>query len=156
MDLVLSRLDVPHYLHPTYPPIQALNETGGLYTPDNDDDDALPLKTAAWLGTLAGVFDQFPDLKLVLGHMGEMLPYMLTRSNSLLGPTKTRGASLPETYARNVWVTTSGFFSLDPFATVLKTTARDRIMFSVDYPWATNEDGVRFMEGVEGFGNGYL
>ena len=52
MDLVLSRLDVPHYLHPTYPPIQALNETGGLYTPDNDDDDALPLKTAAWLGTV--------------------------------------------------------------------------------------------------------
>ena len=76
------------------------------------------------------MFDQFPDLKLVLGHMGEMLPYMLTRSNSLLGPTKTRGASLPETYARNVWVTTSGFFSLDPFATVLKTTARDRIMVS--------------------------
>ena len=179
----LQRLDVPIYLHPTYPPIQQVVQSGGLYASDN----SYPNSIAAVLGTsgwgwhsdcgiqflklwLAGVFDRFPDLKLVLGHMGEMLPYMLARSTSQLGDAKDTGASLPDTYARNVWVTTSGFFSLDPFATLVRVTAWNRIMvcilcvdkgsgekltcgdffqFSVDYPWSTNEDGIGFMEALK-------
>ena len=140
----LERLNVPIYLHPTYPPIQEVNQTGGLYTPD---DDAYPETVASILGTagwgwhsdcgvqflrlwLAGVFDRHSGLRMVLGHMGEMLPYMLARSASAIGPAKTTGSTLQETYAKNVWVTTSGFFSLDPFATLLRTTARERIMVS--------------------------
>ena len=64
----------------------------------------------------------------MLGHMGEMLPFMFSRANFTLGAAKTEGASLPDTYARNVWVTTSGFFNLEPFKVVLGVTARDRIM----------------------------
>ena len=137
-------LDVPIYLHPTYPPIREVNETGGLYTASNHsypDTIASYIGTAGWgwhsdCGTqflklwMSGVFDRYPNMKIVLGHMGEMLPYMLSRSNSTLSPAKTTGASLAETYENNVWITTSGFFSLDPFATVLGTTAKDRIMVS--------------------------
>ena len=137
-----ERLNVPIYLHPTYPPITAVNETGGLYTPGND---TYPQTTASIMATSgwgwhsdcgvqflklwqAGVFDRHPSLKTVLGHMGEMLPFMLARSSSQLDYKKTSGSGLKDTYQRNVWITTSGFFSLDPFATVLRTTAKDRIM----------------------------
>ena len=69
----------------------------------------------------------------MLGHMGEMLPYMLARSSFWLGPGKRNGVELEEAYKRNVWVTTSGFFSLDPFATLLRTTAKDRIMVCLSF-----------------------
>jgi predicted TIM-barrel fold metal-dependent hydrolase len=140
----LERLEVPIYLHPTYPRIQEVNGTGGLYTPDNkvySEPIASVLGTAGWgwhsdCGLqflrlwLAGVFDRYPGLKVVLGHMGEMLPYMLARTDFVLGATKPAGATIPETYAKNIWVTTSGFFSLDPFSTLLRTTSVDRIMVS--------------------------
>ena len=137
-----ERLDVPIYLHPTYPRTEEVNGIGGLYTPDNG---VYPVPVASVLGTagwgwhsdtgvsflrlwLAGVFDRHPGLKIVLGHMGEMLPYMLARANEILGAAKPAGFTVPEAYAKNVWVTTSGFFSLDPFSTVLRTTGMDRIM----------------------------
>ena len=137
-----ERLDIPIYLHPTYTPIAAVNQTGGLYTPGKEsfpDTTASILATSGWgwhsdCGVqflklwLAGVFDRHPKLKMVLGHMGEMLPFMLSRSSFWLDPAKTTGASLRDTYRSNVWVTTSGFFSLDPFAALLRTTAKDKIM----------------------------
>lgn len=139
-----ERLGVPLYLHPTYPLIQQVNGSTGLYTPDNNaysSEVAAALGTAAWgwhsdCGLqflrlwVSGVFDRHPNLKYVLGHMGEMLPYMLSRSDSILGSMKSTGATIRETWAKNIWVTTSGFFSLDPFATLWKATAKDRIMVS--------------------------
>ncbi|KUJ13324.1 uncharacterized protein LY89DRAFT_687490 [Mollisia scopiformis] len=137
-----AKLNVPLYLHPTYPTPAEIENTGGLFTPDNNVY-SLPvasiLGTAAWgwhsdVGVqflrlwLGGVFDRHPDLKVVFGHMGEILPYMLARSTAELGGYKPTGATIPETWTRNVWVTTSGFFSLDPFATLLRTTSVERIM----------------------------
>ena len=79
----------------------------------------------------------------MLGHMGEMIPYMLARSNTELGPYKPTGATIPETWARNVWVTTSGFLSLDPFATLLRTTGVERIMVSLLLFLGESEGRVR-------------
>jgi predicted TIM-barrel fold metal-dependent hydrolase len=138
----LEKLDVPIYLRPTYPPISAVNASGGLYTPYRNSftlDTASVLATAGWgwhsdAGMqflqlwLAGTFDKHPNLKIILGHMGEMLPYMLARADLTLGWVKSTGVTIPEAYANNIYVTTSGFFSLDPFTTLLRTTAMDRIM----------------------------
>jgi predicted TIM-barrel fold metal-dependent hydrolase len=94
----------------------------------------------------AGIFDEFPTLKIVLGHDGEMLPFMLERTTVLLGPHNTKAkTSLLATWKRNVWVTTAGMFSLAPLAAVLRTTAVDRIMYSVDYPFSSNVKGHEFM-----------
>ncbi|CRG83631.1 2,3-dihydroxybenzoate decarboxylase [Talaromyces islandicus] len=158
-----QRLDVPIYLHPTYPMIDDVNGTQGRFKSQDND---WPADVAAMLGTavygwhtdcglhflrlwLGGVFDRFPNVKLALGHMGETVPYMLDRANSTLAWAKPSGKSLPEAWATNVWVTTSGFFSLNPFATLLRTTSTDRIMFSIDYPWATNEEGAAFMDSLK-------
>lgn len=59
---------------------------------------------------------------------------MLERANGVLGPVNGGKLSLIEMYKRNVWITTAGFFSLNPLGTVLRNTARDRILYSVDYP----------------------
>lgn len=137
-----EELDVPFYMHPTYPEVSQVNQTGGLYTPDHhvySEVVAAALSVAGWgwhsdngvafvRMWLTGVFDRHPDLKMVLGHMGEMLPYMLHRVQYVMGASKPQGLNVLEAYAQNVWVTTSGFFSLVPFKTLQAATAMDRIM----------------------------
>ena len=168
-----QELDVPIYLHPTVPDSDSVfNINEGRYAPSGipgDEvtynyplDEAASLATGAWgwhidVGShflrlyAAGVFDAFPRLKLVLGHMGEGVPFMLERADGILSPQAvSRGrASLVEVWGRNIWVTTSGFFSTNTMATVLRNTAVDKIMFSVDYPYSSTAKAKRFMEDLK-------
>ncbi|KAK7960336.1 hypothetical protein PG988_011550 [Apiospora saccharicola] len=64
-----------------------------------------------------------------------------------------RNQTLLEVWDGNVHVTTSGIFSLDPVATLVRNTDRSRILYSVDYPLARNEDGARFMASLRGCGS---
>ena len=142
---VFERLDVPLYLHPTYPPVTEVNGSKGLFAPDPNtysDPVAAALGTAGWgwhsdTGVafvrmwFSGVFDRHPNLKVVFGHMGEMVPYMLHRVQYVLGELKPHGVTAYEAYATNVWITTSGFFSLVPFRTLLAATSIDHIMVSL-------------------------
>jgi predicted TIM-barrel fold metal-dependent hydrolase len=81
--------------------------------------------------------------------MGELLPYHLDR---IIGISKAWSTNhqrdLKTVWNENIWVTTSGYFSLAPLACVLRTTSIDRIMCSVDWPLSTNESGLRFVEEV--------
>jgi len=152
-------LNVSIYIHPTYPTISSVIDTGGHYAPIDDDFSdpvAALMSTAAWgwhqstgLHFLrlysGGVFVRFPQLKIILGHMGEMLPYYLERADSFLTPANPDKPSLIDTYHQNVWVTTAGLFSTNPVATVIRNTAIDRIMYSVDYPFANSVSGLQFM-----------
>ena len=99
----------------------------------------------------AGLFDRYPRLQLMLGHLGEMLPFMLDRVESIssrlwpqLGVKLER--QLRQVWDENVWVTTSGMFYLAPMATVLKQCKHDRIIYSVDYPFGSNEAGLAFLK----------
>lgn len=155
-----AELDVPVYLHPVWPDPALYTDVGvGMYAPAPSMDYSL--LTASLLGAAAwgwhqdagmhflrlysaGVFEEFPALKIVLGHMGEVVPFMLERADPLLSTNASR-LGLADTYARNVWITTSAFFSLNPLATVLRNTAVDRVLYSVDYPFASSVRGSRFM-----------
>lgn len=157
----VQELGVPLYLHPTIPNTTSVTGVGsGVFAPAYSLN--FPLTTAADLGTIAwgfhedtglhllrlyvaGIFDQYPNLKIVLGHMGEIMPFMLERSSSFLSPLNTSRSSLIDVWARNAWITTSGFFSLNTIATILRNTAIDRIMYSVDYPFSSNVAGTQFM-----------
>ncbi|KAK1834445.1 amidohydrolase 2 [Podospora conica] len=164
-----AALGVPIYLHPTWPNETAYLAPGATYAPSGGGTSypmlgGLLLGSSAWgwhqdagLHFLrlyaAGIFDEFPTLKIVLGHDGEMLPFMLDRTTVLLGPHNTRAkTSLVATWKRNVWVTTAGMFSLAPLAAVLRTTAVERIMYSVDYPFSSNARGHEFMTRLRGSG----
>jgi uncharacterized protein len=93
------------------------------------------------------VFDRHPRLQLVIGHMGEMLPFMLQRVDDNLPPKVTGLDHLPSQYIlRNVHITTSGLFSVPPLLCALMVFGADRVMFSVDWPYAPNEEGRRLLD----------
>lgn len=86
-----------------------------------------------------GVFDRFPKAKLILGHMGETLPYQLWRFDSRWEISNRGDLRLklkPSDYfKRNVWVTTAGVCSNEPLRCAIDAIGAERVMFSVDYPF---------------------
>src|SRR2546423_3851433 len=92
-----------------------------------------------------GVFDRHPGLRLIVGHWGEMVPFMLDRIDAMLDPARLgpdRMALKPSEYfLRNIWVTTSGLFSLPPVLCAVQVLGVDRVLFSVDYPFGENAAG---------------
>jgi hypothetical protein len=78
-----------------------------------------------------------------------MLPFMLARVDEMLPPDVTGLPYPPSTYVqRNVWVTTSGMFSLPPVLCSIAVLGVDRVLFSVDYPFAANLDGRRLLDAL--------
>ncbi|KAH8897941.1 putative 2,3-dihydroxybenzoic acid decarboxylase [Thozetella sp. PMI_491] len=152
-----QELDVPIYLHPAWPTEQMLHNTyAGNYS---------PLAAAAMGGPMwgwhsevalhilrlhaSGVFDRFPKLKLILGHFGEMMPFMLPRIFKQDARIGGRERLFKQVWDENIWITTSGVWSLDPLRCILGNTKIERILYSVDYPFSSNEDGLRWIEELE-------
>ncbi len=156
-DVVLERferLDVPLYLHPTQPPA-VVEEVyfGGL--PPNV---RRVIGTNGWgwhaetgLHALrmvcGGVFDRHPHLRVVIGHMGEMLPFMLGRIDSTLGPGAGVLQRAPSEVLRSsFYVSTSALFTVPPLMCTLMTFGIDRLMFGVDWPFSSNDVGVTLLD----------
>lgn len=95
-----------------------------------------------------GVFDRFPKAKVVLGHMGEALPFLqwrLDRSYRKFDPVK-RSAFPPSHYLKNnIWATTSGVHSPAALTCVINEMGVERVMFSIDYPF---EDSAEASEWI--------
>lgn len=155
-----TRLDVPVYIHPTWPSDDVFE--AGFGSAAVPDDIALSISAFGfgWHSDVAmhimrlfgaGVFDRFPTLKIIIGHFGEMIPFMLQRIERVAGRWG-RSRSFREVWDENIWLTTSGNWSLDPLATILRNTKKDRIMYSVDYPFAANQDGLKWLEELEASG----
>lgn len=140
-------LGVPIYIHPTDPLASATSLAG-----------THGLKRATWewgfeTGSHAlrlvfgGTFDRFPKAKLVLGHLGETLPFLLWRFDSR---AKLYGVKLkrePSQYIReNIWVTMSGMYSAEPTQCALAALGEDRVMFSADYPFEDSVEAGHFMD----------
>lgn len=152
-------LDVPVYLHPTWPS-EAANQL--LYSGNFSKAATQGLGAGGWgwhsdvgLHVLrlfaSGLFDKLPKLKIIIGHMGEMIPFMLERINWLSPRWGERQRKFQEVYDANIWITTSGVWSVNPMATILRNTKIDHILFSVDYPFVPgeNELGLKFMQDLE-------
>lgn len=148
-------LQVPLYLHPTPPPQPVIAASyRGNYAPAV----MLGLATAAWgwhIETglhvlrliLSGAFDRYPRLQLIVGHMGEVLPFMLARLDRSLPVQVTKlerpiGAYLRE----NLHYTFAGFNYLPIFLDLLLQVGTARIMFSADYPYGSMVEARAFLE----------
>jgi predicted TIM-barrel fold metal-dependent hydrolase len=151
-----ASLDVPIYLHPAPPPAAVRN----AYTDDLKPPFDFLLSTAAWgwhvetgLHALrlmiSGLFDRLPHLKIILGHMGENLPYSIVRADTVL-----RGAGLKldrspvEVFQKNFWITSSGYFSIPPVLCARRVIGTERILLSVDYPFSELSRGPAMLEGL--------
>ncbi len=150
-----QRLEVPIYLHPAEPP----DAVRSAYYSGLPPQAAQMLATSGWGWhaeaavhalrlVIAGVFDEFPALQVILGHMGEALPFMLARSSKILTPAAGLAKPLEDYFAENFHYTTSGMFSYPPLLCLLLVVGSDRVMFSVDYPYSDNDVGRDFMLGA--------
>jgi predicted TIM-barrel fold metal-dependent hydrolase len=148
-------LGVPIYLHPGEPPDAVRQAYYGGLPPAT----AQLLATAGWgwhVDTglhvlrlmLSGLFDHFPGLRIIVGHMGEAVPFFLARStDNLTGPAGLR-RPLSEYFLEHFYVTTSGMFTYPPLLCLLLVVGADRVVFSVDYPYSDNARGRAFMDGL--------
>jgi len=94
---------------------------------------------------LSGVFDAYPGLKVILGHMGEGLPFYLWRiSHGLRGSMSER--TFRDIFCEHFWITTSGFFSDPALLCCVMEMGIDRILFSVDYPFADNPPATKWTD----------
>jgi len=147
-------LDVPIYIHPHLAPAPVR----AAYYSDLPEGAARVLEAAGWGWhsetaihvlrlVLSGVLDRRRKLKLVIGHMGEMLPMMLARADEVFAlDTDHLERPIGQAVVEQVWVTTSGVFTEPPFLAALLTFGIDRLMFSVDYPYAANAKGRSFLD----------
>lgn len=151
-----EELDVPIYIHPHLPP----EPVRQAYYSGLPEGSARVLESAGWgwhqetaihilRMVLAGSLDRHPRLKLIIGHMGEMLPVMMARIDDVF---RYDADHLQRPISRaildQVWLTTSGIFTEPPFLAALQTFGIDRIMFSVDYPFAPNVKGRAFLDRI--------
>jgi predicted TIM-barrel fold metal-dependent hydrolase len=147
-------LNAPIYLHPTPPPKAITDVYYAGFAPGVSD----MFSTAGWgwhietaihvvRMALGGVFDQFPKLQIVVGHMGEALPFMLPRMDNNLPPQMTKLKRPISTYLReNVWYTFSGFNYSQNFMNLMHQVGVDRIMFSADHPYASMAQARTFLD----------
>lgn len=89
---------------------------------------------------VSGTFDRWPGSRIVLGHLGEGIPFHLARIEDMLTPFVRKLQRPVSSYFRtNFWVTTSGYFFDGPYGLTRQVFGDDRILFSVDYPYSDNK-----------------
>jgi len=149
-------LDVPIYLHPHLAP----EPVRQAYFSDLPATASRELECGAWGWhsetaihilrlVLSSALDRHPRLKLIIGHMGEMLPVMLARVDDIFAHSiEHLQRPVSRTILDQVWITTSGIFSEPPFVAASLTFGIDRIMFSVDYPHSPNMKGRAFLDSL--------
>jgi predicted TIM-barrel fold metal-dependent hydrolase len=158
-DCVLStfeELDVPLYLHPGVPPAAVWDK---YYAFDQRPVLSAAFGLAGWGWhnevaihllrlVLSGTLDRHPKLKIIVGHLGEMMPAMMWRFDTVFNPPSLFGLrrSVTEILRDQVWVAISGFFSIPPTRALLDTWGVDRILFAVDYPFMEIEGTSDFIE----------
>lgn len=145
----VERLGVPFYLHPTnaYETPYVLQGRPVLYGATwgwgvETGSHALRL-------LFSGVFDRFPKLKIVLGHMGEALPFLRSRFDSRFDAYKM-GVELelnPSRYfTRNIVITTTGVCSHAALLGAVGEMGTEGVMFSIDYPYEDTSVAINFIE----------
>ncbi len=149
-------LDIPIYLHPTIPPKPVVDALYAGFSPAVSGTFAGPgwgwhIETAVHLirMILGGAFDRYPKLQVVVGHLGEGLPFMLPRLDRNLPKELTKlerplGAYLRE----NVHYTFAGFNFPATFLDLLLEVGVERIMFSVDYPYGSMAEARAFLDHI--------
>ena len=152
-------LGVPIYIHPNWPSPEAM----AVYYDGLGDPLVSKILGGPGYGwhqeialhclrlIVGGTFDRFPRLQIVVGHMGEGLPFWYWRVGEDLDRIASKRLHKPvQRYFRdNLWITTSAFFRDELLALALATIGEDRIMFSVDYPMASAKAGADWIRAVD-------
>ncbi|MFF2050286.1 amidohydrolase family protein [Leifsonia sp. NPDC058194] len=148
----VEALDVPVFLHPATPPVFPANLVGRE-----------ELAGAVWGWTMetgthflrlvfGGVFDRHPNARVILGHLGETIPYLAARLDSrarAMGWYSGSGKTPSRFLRDNLLVATSGVFSDPPLRCAISTLGAENIMFALDYPFESQSEATDWFDGAE-------
>lgn len=146
-----AALGVPMYLHPAKPDAEVSRR---YYAPYDESHPAI--LQAAWgfgieTGTqgvrmiLSGIFDELPELQIILGHLGEAIPFWLDRADEGFARPNNRPSRFAEVFRANFHVTTSGFFSDRALDCTVDAMGVERVLFAVDYPYADDRTATDWL-----------
>lgn len=150
-----EKLDVPIYIHPKMPPADMIKPY--LAYPGLQSamaGFAAEAQLHAMRLICSGVFDNYPELKIILGHLGESIPFCLWRIDSRFEEEKQSDIASAEVYKylqrtpsqyfkENFYVTTSGMFWEPVIEFVTSVLGADRILFAADYPYENSTEAVK-------------
>ncbi|GBG40396.1 amidohydrolase family protein [Mycobacterium montefiorense] len=151
-----AALNAPIYLHPTIPPTAVIESSYAGFAPEV----TFALATVGWgwhINTathvlrliLGGVFDRYPELQVVIGHMGEATSFMLPRFDATLKPELTGLKHPVSTYLRqNLTYTFANFNDEAMYANLVAQVGIDRVAFSADYPFGSMKAARAFMDNL--------
>jgi predicted TIM-barrel fold metal-dependent hydrolase len=137
-------LDVPIYVHPSFPHPAVIDAYYKDYVAAYPELIGPALGFTVEAATqcvrlvLSGVFDVYPQLKIIVGHLGEGIPFLLWRIDQALSRSNNT-TPFKETFRKNFYLTTSGNFSDTALAASIAEMGVDHIMFSVDWPFISNK-----------------
>lgn len=150
----LTDIDLPVYIHPNYTTAEVCKS---YYSGLGDQlNTILSTYGYGWhleaglqviRMILTGVFEKFPNLKVILGHWGEMVPYYLPRLDQMFSPAVT---GLPEKFSiyfkNNVWATPGGIYDDDDLEYCVRKVGIDRLLFATDFPYVPLAGAKPFLE----------
>jgi gamma-resorcylate decarboxylase len=149
---VVERLGVPFYLHPRDPlpsRRQAYEGHPWLIASPWGFAEETAMHALRLMG--CGLFDEYPKLKIVLGHLGERIPYDLWRLDHRLRKVPGRPAkrTMGEYFRENFYLTTSGNFSTTSLIHAILTVGADRLLFAVDYPFEDHAQATTWFDSTD-------
>jgi predicted TIM-barrel fold metal-dependent hydrolase len=150
-----QELNVPVYMHPGFIPP---NISAHYYQSNNWPAVAGAMFASAGYGwhldsgiaivrlIASGIFDKLPDLKLISGHWGELVPFFLNRLDDQLSKTLKLDRKISDYYKSNIYITPSGLFSEAQLKYVIEELGADKIIYSGDYPYLIDKNTRQFLE----------
>ncbi len=152
----VEELRTPVYLHPAPPP-PAVEQAYYSGLPENMGH-LLSITAWGWHAEtglhvlrliVSGLFDRHPGLRIIVGHMGENLPFSIARAGGVLDQmAKYLKRPVEEYFHEHFWITTSGYFTAPPFQCAVDVIGIRRMLFSVDYPFSSNTRGRAFLDSL--------
>jgi predicted TIM-barrel fold metal-dependent hydrolase len=147
-------LDVPIYAHPAKPHPAVIEAYYKDYVADFPG-----ITNAAWGFTvetatqgvrlvLSGIFDAYPRLKIVMGHLGEGLPFLLWRIDAMFKRKPNKAIDFRKIFCEHFYITTSGNFSDPAMLCCIQEMGVERILFAVDWPYVENRPATEWMERI--------
>jgi len=146
---VAAEFGVPIYIHPQIAP----KPVRALYYDGFDPKLSVGLAAGGWgwhveAGVtairliVAGVFDQFPNLQVILGHWGEMITFYLERAAGISRWTQNLKLPVADYFRHNFHVTASGMYYTSYLTRAIEVMGVERVMYSTDYPFQYHSDGM--------------
>jgi 2,3-dihydroxybenzoate decarboxylase len=156
---VCDELDAPFYLHPRNPLARDARIYDGhpwLMGPGWAFGQETAVHALRLMGS--GLFDEFPDLQIILGHMGEGLPFSIWRVDNKNAWVRDSGAAAPpqpakrsfaEYFEENFYITVSGNYCTQALLCSLQVIGADRILFSTDWPFENVDYSAQWFDAVD-------